>query len=491
MRPKQLESTLNILPSAWISGRPVFAAAGGVRIPVFNAASGAQVAWQEVASELDVDAAVCAARAAFEKWRSTETVTRGEILARVVSLIEGGRRHLVELQMRISGKPWLEANTDVDDVVACFSYYAELCLQGAMFREESIRLPDDSLLAAQYYEPVGVAALIVPWNFPMVTTAWKLAPAMAAGCAVVLKPSEITSLTEHALVEIVTKAGVPEGVINIVNGGAGVGALLTAHPLVDKISFTGGTAAGRQVMRAAAEDMKRLTLELGGKSSLIIRQDAEVDMAVRLAVDGAFMNAGQMCSATSRILVHDSLYHRFMAAFERTVQALVVGPPDAEKSDMGPLISRAHLVRVKGLLQQGVDAGARVAFSGRDSVAANGGFFMAPVVIAEPAVDNVLWTDEVFGPVACVKSFHVDDEAIELANGTRYGLVATVVTQDVNVAKQYQARLRAGLVWINTPQLIYPEVCWGGMGLSGCGRELGVAGLRSYQELRHVIRSVI
>ncbi|AQV98997.1 aldehyde dehydrogenase [Cupriavidus necator] len=485
---QQSVATVTVLPSARISGQRILADTADARTPIFSAASGERVGWQETASASDVDAAVLAARAAFDGWRGTPAAARGEILKRVAVLAEAGREHLVGLQMRISGKPRLEADTDVSDVIACFSYYAALCAQGAAFQAEIIPLPDDSLAAAQCYEPVGVAALIVPWNFPMVTTAWKLAPALAAGCTIVLKPSEITSPAEHALIDIVAEAGVPDGVVNIVNGGANVGALLTAHPCVDKISFTGSTAAGKQVMRTAAEDMKRLTLELGGKSALIVRQDADVEMAVGLAVGGAFTNAGQMCSATSRILVHDSLYRKFMAAFELAVRALVVAPPDADNAAMGPLISEAHRARVRALLQQGIDSGARVAFSGRIADVAEGGFFMAPVVVAEPSADNILWTDEVFGPVACVKSFRTDEEAVALANGTRYGLVATVVTRNAEMAEHYRMRLRAGLVWVNTPQLIYPQVCWGGLGLSGVGRELGVSGLRSYQELRHVIR---
>jgi betaine-aldehyde dehydrogenase len=306
---------------------------------------------------------------------------------------------------------------------------------------------------------------------------------------VVLKPSEFTSPVEHRLAEIMTAAGVPDGVVNLVNGGGEVGARLAAHPLVDKISFTGSTAVGRKVMQSAAQDMKRVTLELGGKSALIVRADADIEHAVALAVGGAFTNAGQMCSATSRIIVHDDVYRKFMAAFEAAVRALVVGSPRTENVAMGPLVSGAQRARVQALLDQGVADGAKIAFSGALDGACAEGFFMAPVVVAEPDTANVLWTEEVFGPVACVKSFRTDDEAIALANDTRYGLVATVVTRDDEAARRYRNALRAGLVWINTPQLIFPQVCWGGLGLSGIGRELGVAGLRSYQELRHTIVS--
>ncbi|KUZ97701.1 aldehyde dehydrogenase [Burkholderia latens] len=479
-----------VLPAAHIAGKPVRTHSDEARAPIFNASTGETIGWQEFATAAHVDAAVRAARDACAGWRDTPPAERGRLLAKIAERVEANRTHLAALQMQVSGKPPFEADADVGDVAATFAYYATLCEDAALFAAEPVALPNDAFAAERFHDAVGVAALIVPWNFPMVTTAWKLAPALAAGCTVVLKPSELTSPAEHALLDLIAEAGVPAGVVNVVNGGADVGAALTAHPLIDKISFTGSTAAGRKVMRAAADDMKRVTLELGGKSSLIVRDDADLDVTVSLAVAGAFTNAGQMCSATARILVHDSLYRSFMAAFETAVRALVVAPPATEQVAMGPMISAAQRTRVESMVAQGIAAGARVAFSGRVADAGGDGFFMAPLVIAEPAADNLLWTDEVFGPVACVKSFRTDDEAISLANDTRYGLVATVVTRDAAAAKRFQVRVRAGLVWINAPQLIYPHVCWGGFGLSGIGRELGVTGLRSYQELRHAMRSV-
>jgi betaine-aldehyde dehydrogenase len=481
---------LPVLAAARIAGRAVPARDSGSRSAICSAANGATIGWQESASSAQVDEAVRAARAAFGAWSAMAPAQRGAILRRMAGLVEARSDALAALQMHVSGKPRAEAGIDAGDVAATFAWYADRCDEATAFRAEAIALPEDGVAAERFYDPVGVAALIVPWNFPMVTTAWKIAPALAAGCTVVLKPSELTSPTEHALVDLLAEAGVPDGVVNIVNGGAEVGAALSAHPLVDKISFTGSTAAGRHVMRAAAEDMKRVTLELGGKSALIVREDADVDLAVSLAVGGAFTNAGQMCSATARILVHDSLYRKFMAAFETAVRALVVAPPTTPQATMGPLISRAHRMRVEALVERGLEAGARVALCGQVAEETADGFFMAPVVVAEPPADNVLWTDEIFGPVACVKSFRTDEDAIGLANDTRYGLVATVVTANAERAQHYRRRLRAGLVWHNTPQLIFPHISWGGFGLSGIGRELGLAGLRSYQELRHAIAPV-
>ncbi|NIE62692.1 aldehyde dehydrogenase family protein [Burkholderia sp. Ax-1719] len=486
MSTAELDQKILTFPAATIAGQPHHSATPQTSTPIHNASTGEQIGWQEQATPEQIDKAVKTAHSALASWRATAPTARAKLLKKIAELIEADRTSLASMQMQVSGKPPFEANLDVSDAAATFDYYAGLCEQASTFAPETLTLPDNTVTGERFYEAVGVAALIVPWNFPMVTTAWKIAPALAAGCTVVLKPSELTSPVEHMLAAIIAEAGVPDGVVNLVNGGGAVGAQLTAHPLIDKISFTGSTASGKKVMQAAAQDMKRVTLELGGKSALIVRADADIERAVSLAVGGAFTNAGQMCSATARILVHDEVYRKFMAAFETAVRAIHVAPP-AENVAMGPLVSAAQRERVQALVAQGVEAGASVAFSGQLDTACAEGFFMAPVVVAEPSVDNVLWNDEVFGPVACVKSFRTDDEAIALANDTRYGLVATVVTADNDAARRYKAQLRAGLVWINTPQLIFPQVCWGGLGLSGIGRELGLAGLRSYQELRHAL----
>ncbi|SPB17747.1 aldehyde dehydrogenase [Caballeronia novacaledonica] len=478
-----------LLPAATIAGTRHGAPNRDAGNAIHNASTGEVIGWQEHADAGQVDAAVRAARAALDAWRNRTPASRGAVLRKIAELLAADRARLSAMQQQVSGKPPFEADTDVSDAIATFEYYADLCADGSLFAADTLALPDHTVTGERHYEAVGVAALIVPWNFPMVTTSWKIAPALAAGCTVVLKPSEFTSPVEHRLAEIMAAAGVPDGVVNLVNGGGEVGARLAAHPLIDKISFTGSTAVGRMVMQTAAQDMKRVTLELGGKSALIVRADADIEHAVALAVGGAFTNAGQMCSATSRIIVHDDVYRKFMAAFEAAVRALVVASPQTENVAMGPLVSRAQRTRVEALLAQGVADGAKIAFSGTLDSACAEGFFMAPVVIAEPDTANVVWTEEVFGPVACVKSFRTDDEAIALANATRYGLVATVVTRDDEAARRYRDALRVGLVWINTPQLIFPQVCWGGLGLSGVGRELGVAGLRSYQELRHTIVS--
>ncbi|WP_158937467.1 aldehyde dehydrogenase family protein [Burkholderia sp. S171] len=481
-------SDIKSIAAARIDGRAAVSGEAPPTTPVLSASTGEVLAWQHTASQALINDAVVSATVAFRAWRKTSPAERGAILRSIADLVNGRREELARLQMLVSGKPRLEAVADVNDVIATFAYYADLCFAGSLFTEVSVAIPEDAIHAASSYDAIGVAALIIPWNFPMVTTAWKVAPALAAGCTVVLKPSELTSLAEDALIDVFDEAGVPPGVVNVVNGGANVGAALVAHPDVAKISFTGSSIVGKKVLLASAERMTRLTLELGGKSSLIVCEDADLEDAVALAVAGAFTNAGQMCSATSRILVHSSLYDDFMARFEAVVKSMVVGPPSNPKSQMGPLVSAAQLSRVANAVADGLQDGARLAFSGTIDDQVREGFFLAPQVIADPDIDNVLWRDEIFGPVACVKPFQSDEEAIGLANDTQYGLVATVVTRDAARAEHMRAELRVGLVWINTPQLIFPQTSWGGMGQSGIGRELGIAGLRSYQELRHVVR---
>jgi betaine-aldehyde dehydrogenase len=338
-------------------------------------------------------------------------------------------------------------------------------------------------------EPVGVAALIVPWNFPMVTTAWKLAPALAAGCTVVLKPSEVTPLPELALAAIVAEAGVPPGVFNVVNGtGAEVGAPLVAHPLVAKVSFTGSTAIGEQVMKTAAETIKGVSLELGGKSSIIVFGDADLDLAVDLVAGGAFYNAGQMCSATSRVLVEQSMADALIERLAARATQTVVGDPFEPGVQMGPLTNRAQYERVQRFIAQGKAGGARLVIGGE--VPAGPGYFVKPTMFVDVPADSAVWREEIFGPVLCVRSFDTEEEAIDAANDTEFGLVATVVTRDAVRGKRVADALAAGVVWINVPQLIFPQTSWGGYGQSSIGRELGPFGLAAFQEIKQVLTAI-
>jgi betaine-aldehyde dehydrogenase len=456
----------------------------GPLLTVINPATGLPLGRVSGASSEDVDAAVAAARNALPAWRSISVAERGAYLARIADMIESRAPELVELQMLCNGKPRFEAELDVSDAAGTFRHYATQCIEGKLQTSTSVELPDPAFKGVVRFEAVGVCALIVPWNFPMVTTAWKLAPALAAGCTVIIKPSELTPLAELELIKIVAAAQVPAGVVNLVAGGRPVGEALVAHRHVAKVSFTGSTAAGKSVMHSAAERMQRVSLELGGKSALIVFEDADLDSAVELAFNGAFFNAGQMCSATSRVLVHAKLYAKFVDRLCTRAQQAVVGSPDVADVCVGPLISAGQRDRVLGLIAQGRSTGARMVCGGPASTA---GFFVSPTVFVDVEADNVLWREEIFGPVVCLRSFKTEQEAVALANDSDYGLVATLVTADPARAERVAAACEVGMVWVNTPQLIFPQTGWGGTKLSGLGRELGPWGVRAYQEIKHVI----
>jgi len=378
---------------------------------------------------------------------------------------------------------------DVDDVIATFRYYAQLAERLDDAGGEEVGIPSAEHRARICREPCGVAALIVPWNFPMVTTAWKLAPALAAGCTVVLKPSEITPLPELELASAIASAGLPAGVFNAVTGtGTEVGAPLVAHPGVAKVSFTGSTGVGQAVMKRAADTLKGVSLELGGKSSIIIFNDADLDLAVDLVEAGGFFNSGQMCSATSRVLVARELAPRLVARLKERAERIVVGDPFAPGVQMGPLVNRAQFERVLGHIEQGIADGARLLTGGGRPASASGeGFFIAPTIFTDVPATSALWRDEIFGPVLCVRVFDTEQEAVDLANDSHYGLVATVVTADESRGERVARTLEAGVVWVNTPQVIYPQTSWGGYKRSSIGRELGPFGLAAFQEIKQIM----
>ena len=462
----------------WLDGQ-------GSPLSLFDPVSGKRCASVSTADVAMVDAAVRAASAALPGWRSTPAAERAVLLDRVAGLVEAERERLVQLQMQCNGKPRGEAELDVSDVVATFAYYADCCRQPLLFGQD-VPLPDPAYVASVQLLPVGVVGLIVPWNFPMVTSAWKLAPALAAGCTVVLKPSELTPLAEIALCELLQQAGLPDGVVNLVSGGGETGAALASHPGIAKLSFTGSNKTGQAVMHSAAERMARVSLELGGKSALVVLDDADLQQAVELAVAGAYFNAGQMCSATSRILVQQALYPAFVDAMQQAVQAIRVGGPDEADSSMGPLISHAQQQRVLGFIHRGVAEGGRLLCDGRPLAQNRDGCFVGPSLFVDLPGDSVLWREEIFGPVACIRNFRDDEDAIRLANDSEYGLVATVVGS-ASRSRQLAEQLQVGMVWLGTPQLIFPQTAWGGFKRSGIGRELGPWGLRSFQEVRHIV----
>jgi betaine-aldehyde dehydrogenase len=441
--------------------------------------------------ERAVDQAVYAATKAFADWSKTTGAERGAILRKIAAGVQAGRDPLMHLQSSNNGKPLFEAAIDVDDVIATFEYYAGLA-EGLDAKQDSpIELPTDDFSARLRREPCGVVGLIVPWNFPMVTTAWKLAPALAAGCCVVLKPSEVTPLPELELARIIAQAGLPAGVFNLVCGtGLAVGAPLSADPRIAKVSFTGSNAVGVQVMQRAAETVKGVSLELGGKSSLLVLADADLDLAVEVACGGGFFNAGQMCSATSRVLVADELADEFLGRVKVRAEAIRVADPFDPNVEMGTLVNQAQYQRVLGHIDRGLSAGAKLVCGGNRPADLPRGYFLQPTVFTDVPLDSALWCEEIFGPVICVRRFASEAEAIALANDSQFGLVASVVTRNAETADRVANALQAGLVWINAPQVIFPQTAWGGYKQSSIGRELGPWGLQAFQEIKHVIRAV-
>jgi len=465
--------------------------ADGPLLEVFNPATEAHLAMVSTGDSETVDLAVQSAVRAFGTWSTTTGAFRGDLLRRIAEGVRQNRQQLMTLQSRNNGKPLAEAGLDVDDVIATFEYYADLAQGLDAAQDCGVALPSGDFAARLRREPCGVVALIVPWNFPMVTTAWKLAPALAAGCTVVLKPSEVTPLPELALARIILDAGLPAGVLNVVCGtGIAVGAPLSSHPQVAKISFTGSNAVGVQVMQRAAETVKGVSLELGGKSSLIVLEDADLGLAVELACGGGFYNAGQMCSATSRVLVAEHLADAFVEQVKARAQAICVGDPFVEGVQMGPLVNRAQYERVLSHIARGLACGARLECGGQRPAGLDRGFYVAPTVFTDVALDSSVWNEEIFGPVICIRRFGSEAEAVALANQSDFGLVATVVSKNNEAANRVADALQAGMVWINAPQVIFPQTAWGGYKQSSIGRELGPWGLASFQELKHVVRAV-
>jgi betaine-aldehyde dehydrogenase len=464
--------------------------AGHDVLEVINPATESHLAQVSAGDSVAVTQAVGAASRAFTEWSKTTGHERGALLRNIAQGVREQREPLMHLQSSNNGKPLFEAGIDVDDVIATFEYYAAVAEDLDAGQDRPVALPSDDFSARLRREPCGVVGLIVPWNFPMVTTAWKLAPALAAGCCVVLKPSEVTPLAELQLARIIADSGLPAGVFNLVCGtGLAVGAPLAADRRVAKISFTGSNAVGVQVMQRAAETIKGVSLELGGKSSLLVLADADLDLAVELACGGGFFNAGQMCSATSRVLVADSLADEFLQRLQVRAEGIRVADPFAEDVEMGALINRAQYQRVQAHIQRGIEDGARLLCGGERPADLATGFFIRPTVFTEVPLDSALWNEEIFGPVLCVRRFATEDEAIALANDSDFGLVASVVSADAETAERVANALQAGLVWINAPQVIFPQTAWGGYKQSSIGRELGPWGLAAFQEIKHVIRS--
>jgi acyl-CoA reductase-like NAD-dependent aldehyde dehydrogenase len=438
-----------------------------------------------LAGEQDVDRAVDAARAALEgDWGKTPPNERSRLLHALGDAIVANREELAELEARNVGKAISSAKAELRTAVENFRFFAS-AIASIAGRSNPI---GGSLLFYSLKEPVGVAGQIVPWNYPLLMTTWKLSPALAAGCTVVLKPDEATPLTALRLAELATEVGFPPGVINIVpGGGSTTGAYLVRHPGVDKIAFTGSTATGAEVMRLASDGIKRLTLELGGKSPSLVFADANLEDAIPSSVWSIYYSAGQSCEARSRVLVERPIYDEFVNRFSDAAGQLKVGDPLEQDTQVGSLVSEAHRERVHGYVERGREEGAEVVAGGepRDGK----GAFYPPTVLAK--VDNAMTVaqEEIFGPVVTVIPFEDEKDAIRIANDVRYGLMATVWTGDPARGHRLARRIKAGTVGINMPYTAFPGIPFGGYKQSGFGRELGLDTLELYLETKSVIVS--
>jgi betaine-aldehyde dehydrogenase len=424
----------------------------------------------------ETDAAVARAKAALPAWRAMAPADRARLLHRLTDALESHREELAVLEARNAGKPIGDARGEMGMVVDTFRYYA-----GAPERLLGDTIPVAGGVAMTFREPLGVVGLIVPWNFPLTIAAWKLAPALAAGNTVVLKPAELTPLTAVEFERIAVEAGIPEGVVNVVVGpGRTCGQRLVEHPNVAKVAFTGSTEVGRGIAAGAAATIKRVTLELGGKSANVVFADADLERAAAAALPAVFGNAGQDCCARSRILVERSAYDDFLAALEPHVRALRVGDPLDESTEMGPLISAGQRESVASYL----DDGAPVAMQG---TAPDGpGFWFAPTVLAPVERDARAAVEEIFGPIACVMAFDGEADAIALANDTIYGLSGSVWTRDGARALRVARAIETGVVSINSNTSVRVATPFGGFKQSGVGRELGPHALEHYSELKSV-----
>ncbi|MBB1246955.1 aldehyde dehydrogenase family protein, partial [Streptomyces durbertensis] len=473
--------------SLFIGGKWVTASGGATR-EVINPYDQSVVRSVDEGDENDARAAVSAARAAFDgdTWPSWTPRQRSDLLRRVARYLQRDRGEIARLETLDTGKTLVESGIDVDDVTAVFDYYAG---QAEADSGRVVDAGDPRIRSRVVHEPVGVCALIAPWNYPLLQASWKVAPALAAGNTMIIKPSEITPLTTVKMVELIEEAGAPPGVVNLVLGaGAAVGGPLVESPEVDLVSFTGGLETGRNIMRAAAGTVKNIALELGGKNPNIVFADADFETAIDYALMAVFFHAGQVCSAGTRLIVEDSLHEPFIGELVARAERIRLGNGLDADTESGPLVSAAHRDKVESYVELGKREGATLLTGGQrpDDPALRNGFFYRPTVFDDCTRDMRIVQEETFGPIVTVERFTEEAEAVELGNHTDYGLAGAVWTADAGRAERVARRLRHGTVWINDFGPYLPQAEWGGFKRSGIGRELGLDGLAEYRQAKHI-----
>jgi aldehyde dehydrogenase (NAD+) len=469
-----------LIDGQWVNGSKTF--------DTVNPATGEVLTQIVEASAAEVDQAVGAARRAFDTkgsvWRKMSASERGRLIWKLADLVEQHIDELAELETLDNGKPVFESrNVDMPMVIDVLRYYAGWATK---IHGETVNT-FDTAFTYTLREPVGVVGLIIPWNFPLLLASWKLGPALACGNTIVVKPAEQTPLTTLRLGELAIEAGFPAGVLNIVTGGPETGKAIVQHPGIDKIAFTGSTAVGKEIMRGAADTLKRVTLELGGKSPNIVFADADIDSAVKGTINGIFYGKGEVCNAGSRLFVESSVRDEFLDKLIGRAKKMVPGDPLDPKTRMGAIISQEQMQIVLGYIDAGKREGAKL-LAGGNRVSVNGdkGFFIEPTVFGDVKNDMKIAQEEIFGPVLATLKFDDIDEVVEMANKNQYGLAAAVWTRDLKKAHQMSRILRAGTVWINTYGLMDAALPFGGYKNSGFGRELGQTALEYYTEVKTV-----
>ncbi|XVF50255.1 hypothetical protein PTKIN_Ptkin04bG0081400 [Pterospermum kingtungense] len=466
------------------------------RIPIINPTTEEIIGDIPAATGEDVEVAVEAARRALARdkgkyWAFASGAVRAKYLRAIAAKIKGRKSELAKLETIDCGKPLNEAEADMEDVVGCFEYYANLAEGLDAKRKAPVSLPLKTFKSYVIKEPIGVVGLIIPWNYPLSMAAWKVAPALAAGCTAVLKPSELASVTCLELGEVCREIDLPAGVLNILSGlGPEVGAPLASHPHVSKIGFTGSTVTAVKIMTAAAQMVKPVTLELGGKSPLVVFEDVDIDKAVEWTLYGCFYTTGQSCSATSRLIVHESIAADFLDRLIKWSENIKISDPLEEGCRLGPIVSREQYEKVLNFISNAKSVGATILYGGGRPEYLKKGFFVEPTIITDVKTSMQIWREEVFGPVLAVKTFKTEDEAIELANDTHYGLGAAVISNDPERCDRVSRAMQAGTVWINCSQPVFVQTAFGGVKWSGFGRELGEWGLENYMYVKQVTQYV-